>query len=147
MIETLTLITISILLLIYFRPGKTPLLRNSLTIERAGHYRATLAPQLNLAQPFIEAIAEQLGSTSKAQQDSATQIFEVYDKQVTARGQKFYLLSISQREGMLYFEAGNPPSLAQDKHSALALDADDRIVAAVQEAAKRRNIIVKQIAQ
>ena len=145
-IETLTLITISILLLIYFRPGKTPKLDNPLVINRTGRYQATLASQLNLAQPFIEAIAEQLGSMSDTKQISATHIFEVYDKQVIARSQKFYLLSISQREGMLYFDASSPQHHTRNEHSPLAVDADERIVAVVQEAAKRRGIIVRQIA-
>ena len=109
MIETLTLITIAILLLIYFRPGKTPKLDNPLVINRTGRYQATLAPQLNLAQPFIEAIAEQLGSMSDTKQISATHIFEVYDKQVSAHAQKFYLLAISQRDGMLNFDVSSPP--------------------------------------
>ena len=146
MIETLTLITLSILLLIYFRPGKTPPLDSPLVINRTGHYQATLAPQLNLAQSFIEAIAEQLVSASEAQRDSTAQIFEVYDKQVTAHGQKFYLLAISQRDGMLNFEASKPQPGAQNKHSLLSgVNADQRIIMAVQESAKRRGITFKQI--
>jgi hypothetical protein len=65
MIETMTLITLSLLFLIYFRPGKTPLLDNPLVINRTGRYQATLAPQTNLAQPFIETIAEQFWSVSE----------------------------------------------------------------------------------
>lgn len=52
MIETLTIITLSVLFLIFFRPGKTPPLDNPMVIERPGKYHVTLAPQLNLAQPF-----------------------------------------------------------------------------------------------
>ena len=146
MIETLTLITIAILLLIYFRPGKTPKLDNPLVINRAGRYQATLAPQLNLAQPLIEDIANQLPSANEAQMDSTTQIFEVYDKQVSTHAQEFYLLAINQRDGMLNFDVSSPPSHTRNAHSPLAVDADERIVAAVQEAAKRRGITVKQIA-
>ena len=143
MIETLTLITLSVLLLIYFRPGKMPPLDSPLVINRTGRYQATLAPQLNLAQPFIEAIAEQLAAANGVLPDSTTQIFEVYDKQVVARGQQFYLLTISQREAMLYFQASNPQPGMQNKHSA---ETDKRIVAVVQEAALRRGITIKQIA-
>ena len=145
-IETLTLITISILLLIYFRPGKTPKLDNPLVINRTGHYQATLAPQLNLAQPFIEAIVQQLVSDDEAQMDSTTQIFEVYDKQVTAHGQKFYLLAISQREGMLYFDVSCAQSHIQSEYNSLAVEAGEHIAAAVQDAAQRRGIVVRQIA-
>lgn len=144
MIETLTLITLSILLLIYFRPGKIPPLDSPLVINRTGRYQAILAPQLNLAQPFIEAIAEQLAATNGELPDSTAQFFEVYDKQVLARGQKFYLLAISRREGMLYFQASNPKLYTQDKYSVAT---DQRIVAAVQEAALRRGITVQQIVQ
>ncbi len=144
MIETLTLITLSILLLIYFRPGKMPPLDSPLVINRTGHYQATLAPQLNLAQPFIEAIAEQLAPANGEQPDSTAQIFEVYDNQVMARSQQFYLLAISRREGMLYFQASSPQLHTQHKYSAAT---DQHIVAAVQEAAQRRGITVKQIAQ
>ena len=146
MIETLTLITISILLLIYFRPGKTPKLNNPLVINRAGHYQAKLAPQLNLAQPFIEAIAEQLKPDIDGGKDSATQFFEVYDNQVIARNHKFYLLAISQRDGMLYFEANKPQPNAQSKYGAPLLETDQRIVSAVQQAAMQRGIIIKQVA-
>lgn len=147
MIETLTLITISILLLIYFRPGKTPKLDNPLVINRTGRYQATLAPQLNLAQPFIEAIAEQLGSISDTKQDIASQIFEVYDKQVTSHGQKFYLLAISQRDGMLYFDASSPQHHTRNEYSTLPVKAGQHIAASVQQVAMRRGITIKQIAQ
>jgi len=62
MIETITIITLSVLFLIFFRPGKTPPLNNPLVIERPDHYHMTLPPQLNLAQPFIEAVAAQIGT-------------------------------------------------------------------------------------
>ena len=143
MIETLTLITISILLLIYFRPGKMPKLDNPLVINRAGHYQAMLAPQLNLAQSFIEAIAEQLKPDNCGDIGIATQIFEVYDNQVMAHGQKFYLLTISQREAMLYFQASNPQPGVQNRHST---ETGKHIVVAVHEAARRRGITIKQIA-
>lgn len=146
MIETLTLITISILLLIYFRPGKTPKLDSPLVINRTGHYQATLAPQLNLAQPFIEDIAEQLKPDIDGNKGSTTQIFEVYDKQVTSHGQKFYRLAISQREGMLYFDVSCAQSHIQSEYNSLAVEAGEHIAAAVQDAAQRRGIVVRQIA-
>lgn len=105
MIETLTIITLATLFLIFFRPGKTPPLNNPLVIHRPGQYHMTLAPQLNLAQPFIESIAKQLGDPSALAPNSATLCFEVRDKEVTAHGQDFYLLAITQRNGMLYFQA------------------------------------------
>lgn len=157
MIETLTIITISLLLLIYFRSGKMPPLNNPLVIERPGHYRATLAPQLNLAQPFIEAIATQIGQPQANDRYSRTQCFEVRDKQVTAHGHKHYLLAITQRNGMLYFQAAAPQSMTPETlmefgdtvmasipvtgvHDAAL---DERIVSAVQIAAQQRQIEIK----
>ncbi len=115
MIETLTIITLSVLFLIFFRPGKTPPLNNPLIIERPGQYHMTLMPQLNLAQPFIEAIAKQIGTISDAEY-SNTQYFEVWDKQVTAHGHDCYMLAITQCNGMLYFQAASPQSADPSSH-------------------------------
>jgi regulator of protease activity HflC (stomatin/prohibitin superfamily) len=117
MIETLTIITICMLLLIFFRPGKTPPLENPLVIERPGKYHVTLAPQLNLAQPFVEAVAQRLLETRQHNGNSSTQIFEVRDKQAVSHGHDEYLLAITQREGMLYFQAAAPT--ADDKLKAI----------------------------
>jgi regulator of protease activity HflC (stomatin/prohibitin superfamily) len=164
MIETLTIITLSVLFLIFFRPGKTPPLNNPLVIERPGQYHITFVPLLNLAQPFIEAVVGQIGPSDKAKQCSTTQYFEVRDNQVTAHGYSSYLLAITQRNGMLYFQAVSPQS--DDTNSYLRTisefaDAklvrfpatgehdsalDERIVAAVQEAARSRSIHVKHLA-
>ena len=108
MIETATIITLCLLYLIFFRPGKTPPLENPLVIERAGQYHMTLAPQLNLAQPYVEEIARQLGVSGEASQSSATLFLAVHDKQVTAHGYDFYLLAATRRNGMLYFQAARP---------------------------------------
>lgn len=105
MIETLTIITLCILYLVFFRPGKTPPLNNLLVIERPGKYHVTLAPHLNLAQPFVEAIAQRLLESTGRSENSATQFFEVRDKHVTAHGHAAYFLAITRRNGMLYFQA------------------------------------------
>ncbi len=164
MIETLTIITLFVLYIIYFRPGKTPPLKNSLVIERPGQYHMTLAPQLNLAQPFIEAVAKKAGTQSDAEQYSATQYFEVRDKEVNSHGQDCYLLAITLRNGMLYAQAISPQSNDPNSHlrtisesSSLVLTRipttgvhstalDDRIVAAVNEAAQLRSIHIKHLA-
>ena len=161
MIETFTIITVSLLLLIYFRPGKTPPLDNPLVIERPGHYRVTLAPQLNLAQPFIEAIAVQIIQPLDKDHHSRTQCFEVRDRQVTAHGHKHYLLAITQRNGMLYFQATAPRSLTPDTPYETLMEfsnavmanitvtgshdtaLDERIVSAVQITAQQRQIEIR----
>jgi len=165
MIETLTIITLSVLFLIFFRPGKTPPLNNPLVIERPGQYHMTLAPHINLAQPFIEAVAKHVGTVSDVIQNSATQFFEVRDKQVTAHGHDCYLLAVTLRNGMLYFQATSPLDGNQNKHSKTIREfadavlarfpvsgehdsvLDERIVRAVQDAAQLRSIHVKLLAR
>jgi regulator of protease activity HflC (stomatin/prohibitin superfamily) len=111
MIETLTVITLCVLFLVFFRPGKTPPLDNPLVIERPGKYKMTLAPKLNLAQPFIEAISGRMDKLNiSVQQGNAVRCFAVNDKQVAANKSDVYLLAIIVRQGMLYFLAEQPKS-------------------------------------
>lgn len=77
----------------------------------------TLAPQLNLAQPFIEAIAEQLRTSNDAKVNNSTHLFEVRDKRVTSHGYDYYLLAVTGRGGLLYFQAAPPLTEHQGKHS------------------------------
>ena len=163
MLETITLITLSLVLMSILRPGKTPPLDNPLVIERLGKYHMTLAPQINLAQPFIEAVAQQACVPSDSVEHSTTQYFEVRDNQVTAHGHDCYLLAITLRNGMMYFQATSPLvgdqgcrrktisefadevlvrfSATGEHNTAL----DERIVAAIQEAARLRGIRIKPL--
>lgn len=159
MIESATLITLCMLYLIFFRPGKTPPLQNPLVIERTGQYHLTLAPQLNLAQPFIEAVANQIVSSGQAGQSSSTQFFEVRDKQVAAHGYDSYLLAITRRNGMLLIQAARPVSedqnlhtISEFAHAVLARFPDDQapalgdeIVAAALHVAGLRGIQIKSL--
>ncbi len=161
MIETLTVITLCVLFLVFFRPGKTPPLDNPLVIERPGKYKMTLAPKLNLAQPFIEAISGRMDKLDiSAQHGNAVQCFAVSDKQVAANKSDVYLLAIIIREGMLYFLAEQPKSdgpgnyLETIKNSAKDLLADipasddgsktlgKNIINAVQQVSQERGIAV-----
>lgn len=163
MIETITLITICMVYLIFFRPGKTPPLENPLVIERAGKYHITLAPKLNLAQPFIEEIARQVGASGIATGSSATLCFTVRDKEVKAHGYDFYLLAMTQRNGMLYFQTASPSSNDPATQAGVVREIADKaltrfpdegkpdaavdgaLVAATQRAAKLRGIEIKQL--
>jgi hypothetical protein len=109
-LETLTIITLGMLFLIFFRPGKTPPLENRLTIKRPGRYQITLAARLNLAQQFIEAIAEQMTLDNVEPLGRSILYFVVCDSQVTAHGAKEYLLAIYCRDGLFYFQAECPGS-------------------------------------
>ena len=108
MIETITLITLCVLYLVFFRPGKTPPLNNPLVINRPGKYHVTLAPHLNLAQPYVEAVAQQLMASSERSGNSNTLFFKVTDKHVTSHGHDAYLLAVTQRDGILIFQAAAP---------------------------------------
>ena len=161
MIETLTLITLCMLYLIFFRPGKTPPLSKTLVIDRPGKYHITLAPHLNLAQPFVEAIAQQLMEPSERSGDSNTLFFDVRDKQATAHGHEAYLLAITQRDGILFFQATPPAgnsaplqTISAMSHNVLArfplssepdISIDQAIVSVAQQVASARLIEIVQI--
>jgi hypothetical protein len=161
MIETFTIITLSVLYLIFFRPGKTPPLDSPLVIERPGSHHMTLVNKLNLAQPFIEAIAAQTRVAGDAGLCSATLCFEVRDKQVKAHGHDCYLLALTKRDGILYCQAISPQASGSHLNAMMEFaegvlrrfpatgahsdELDARIVAAVREAAERRAIDVKKL--
>jgi hypothetical protein len=113
MIETLTIITLSVIALILFRPGKTEPLKNPLVINRGGQFHAVLAPMLNLAQPLLESVSRHLGEQDRQSGNSKPLYFKVSDKEVKAHGEKFYLLAATLRDGVLYFQAIGP----QEKES------------------------------
>jgi len=161
MIESLTIITLCVLYLVFFRPGKTPPLNNPLVIDRPGKYHMTLAPHLNLAQPFVEAVAKQLIDGTKQSGDSNSLYFDAVDKHVTSHGHDNYLLAITQRGGILYFQAAAPVADAShlqtireyaqsvlEKFPATA-EADatnnQKITSAVQQIAGAKQIDVTQI--
>lgn len=161
MIETITLITLCVLYLVFFRPGKTPPLRNPLVIDRPGKYHVTLAPRLNLAQPFVEAIAHQLLDDTERSGDSRTQFFNVTDKHVTSHGHDNYLLAITQRDKILFFQAAAPAAeserlktISAFAQSVLArfpaseepdAEIDQKIINTAQQVAHTKNIEVAQL--
>ena len=161
MIETLTIITLCILYLVFFRPGKTPPLSKSLVIDRPGKYHVTLAPHLNLSQPFVEAIAQQLMESSERSGDSGTLFFKVTDTHVTFHGHDTYLLAITQRDGILIFQAAAPVgdtghlrTISEFAQSVLArfplsgetdVTIDQEIVNAAQQVASAKRIEIAQI--
>ena len=161
MIETLTIITLCILFLVFFRPGKTPPMKNPLVIARPGKYHVTFAPLLNLAQPFVEAVAQRLLESAIGSGNSATQFFEVQDALVTAHGHATYLLAITKRDGMFYFQAAAPvnnidhlKTISEFSRKVLASvpfagEPDDsinqEIVSAAHQVASTRRIEISQI--
>ena len=108
MIESIAIVTITIIFLAYFRPGKTPPLENPLSIVRTGKYEIKLEANLNLAQPFLESLAERIRPLIENLDGSAVQYFVVQDKQVKAHGSDSYLLAVCCRDHMIYFYGANP---------------------------------------
>jgi len=165
MIEiTLATIIITIIVVLTLRNTKRAVLENPLILNRTGQYHATLAPKLNIAQTFIEAIAKQIPSPRDAGQNSSTQFFEVRDPEAVAIGQELYLLAITMRHGLLYFQAVVPRPLINDQdshfnmlmesaHSALESipatggmhkEVDEYIIVAANTAARKLSIDIKQ---
>ncbi|MDX8398860.1 MAG: hypothetical protein R8K20_01270, partial [Gallionellaceae bacterium] len=114
MIETLTVITLCVLFLIFFRPGKTPPLKSPLVINRGGQFHAVLAPMLNLAQPLLESISRNMIEEDRQSGDTKPRLFRVTDKEVKAHGKDYYLLAMTLRDGMLYFQATAPVEGSND---------------------------------
>jgi hypothetical protein len=85
--------------------GKILSSEKPVTIERKGQYRMNLAPGLNLAQPFIEAIANQFVVRADKNQNGSILRFEVRDQNIASSKQPFYVLEISSQNGYLCFEA------------------------------------------
>lgn len=94
-----------IVVLVIIGRGKILPSENAIVIDRQGQYKMCLAPGLNLSQPFIEAIAEQVTLREDANQDGLILSFEVRDRNIASRKQPFYLLQASLQNGYLSFDA------------------------------------------
>lgn len=114
--ESLLLLTLVTLVVLTIRRSKPVILDSPLVINRPGKYHITIAPQLNPAQSFIEAIAVQAGEVS-ALADSVICCYAVHDAKVATDKDKLYLLAVAVRGGMLYFQAINPMPVLSDKES------------------------------
>ncbi|MGO8754393.1 MAG: hypothetical protein ACLQHK_04085 [Gallionellaceae bacterium] len=163
MIETLTIITLSVLALIFFRPGKTEPLKNPLVINRGGQFHAVLAPMLNLSQPLLESISRHLNDQDRQSGNSKPLYLMVSDREVKAHGDKFYLLAVTLRDGVLYCQAIAPQEKENHLDTIRAFSdaemfrhpetrphsdaAQAALAAAIQAAADQRGAILTPIAQ
>lgn len=93
-----------IVALIVIGRGRLEPSEKTLFIERESRYSMELAPGLNLALPFVEAIAEQVSLKNGVKQDGALLCYEVLDRHIATRKLPSYLLLISIRKGVLHFE-------------------------------------------
>lgn len=98
-----------VVILIIIGRGKILPSEKTIIIDRKGQYKMELAPGLNLAQPFIEAIVKQISLREVASQDGVLLSFEVRDKNINSRKQPFYLLQVSLQNGYLSFDARPAP--------------------------------------
>ena len=117
--ESLLLITIITLIVITIRRARPVILENPVIIQRPGQHHITLAPQLNRAQTFIEQIATRFSKSHSLQGDFPSRYFEVRDPKVFARGTDCYLLAVTLRDGLLYFQAVNPVKSQNDENGHL----------------------------
>lgn len=165
MIEiTLATIIITIIIVLTIRNTKRAVLENPVILNRTGQYHAILAPKLNIAQTFIEAISKQIPVPRDESQNSSTQCFEVRDPEAAKISHELYLLAITMRNGMLYFQAIIPRPLIndQDSHFNMLMESadaalshspatgahntetDEYIIAAAGTAARNLGIDIKQ---
>ena len=98
-----------IVVLVIIGRGKILPSEKAIVIDRQGQYKMNLAPGLNLAQPFIEAIANQVPLREDTNQNGLLLCFEVRDKNIASRKQPFYLLKVSLQNGYLSFDARPAP--------------------------------------
>lgn len=163
--ESLLLITIISLVVLTIRRARPVVLESPVIIQRPGQYHITLAPQLNRAQTFVEQIAAQYLKSPALHGDFPDRYFEVRDPKVFAKGSNSYLLAVSLRDGLLYFQAANPGKQDdQDQHlktirefsegvlkqhghgAATEAQALTELDAAVEEVARQLQIEVKALA-
>ncbi len=114
----LTLLTVlGVIVVLAVRRGKPVILDKPLIINRVGKFHATLAPQLNLAQGLIEQVHAQLVANGQVAGESDVLCYQVQDANVCRSAPGFYLLAVSLRQGVLYFQAILPQPLIRDADS------------------------------
>jgi hypothetical protein len=115
-------ITAIILLITFIMIGhltKPRQLERPVLIVRNGNYHVTLAPRLNLAITFIERIAHCYRTQPALSSDSVTQYLAVNDPSLKRYAIESYLLAISLRHGMLYFQAMQPDTRSDSPYRQL----------------------------
>ncbi len=121
-------------------PSEKPII-----IERTGQYKMILAPGLNLAQPFIEAIASQISSREDRSQNGLLLHFKVRDKNIASRKQPFYLLEVALQNGYLCFDAGTVQKELMLDNTALCDTLMDDVENAIHAVAKLWGIGLQRI--
>ncbi len=125
-----------VVVLVIIGRGKILPSEKPITIERNGQLKMHLAPGLNLAQPFLEAIVARLPRHEKTQDHSVMLCFKVQDKNISSRKLPFYLLEVSLRNGYLCFDAKLPAQEPAPSDTASLACAGRTIMTEVEDAAR-----------
>ncbi|MBK9160487.1 MAG: hypothetical protein IPM27_02795 [Nitrosomonadales bacterium] len=120
MFELFILIALVALVVLAIRGGSAKALA-PLIVQRDGQCHLTLAPQLAVAQTFLEDIAGHFAESDHSSGDTTTLYLEISDPDVIVRNNEVYLLAAAVRGGVLYFQAIELPRTD--------CDADDRLEA------------------
>lgn len=151
MYEGFFLIALVTVVIFAMRPGKQVRYDNPVVNHKPGFYHATIAPELERAQYFIESVTGQFFESGDQSGDIPAQYFSVHD------AAELYLLAAGFRAGTLYFQAIAP--LAADSHyktlkefadqvmvdiplaGSAAIQGGEHLRTAVEVAAKRLEIV------
>lgn len=107
MIE-ITAILLFITFVLIGRLTKPRQLERPVVISRNGDYHVTLAPKLNLVATLIERIAHCYRNQPVSPGDSTTLCLAVSDPALQRYAVESYLLAITLRDNLLYFQAMQP---------------------------------------
>jgi hypothetical protein len=119
MFELALLVLLVVLVVAALKGGRHKLQQTPVVIDVPGEFHITFAPQLTDAQAFIEQIARNYKRPDALAEELPTQFFKVDYHNGQAPAARFYLLAVSIRGGMLYFQAINAQPLLGDHDSHL----------------------------
>lgn len=162
MIEITTITLLVITFIILGRLTKPRQLERPVVIARSGNYHVTLAPRLNLAITLIERIAHSYRAQPALSGDSTTLCLAVNDPSLRRYAIESYLLAITLKHGMLYFQAMQPAPNGDNPYRQLGEFAeaalknippadvpqaqqDERLLAAAEQAAAGHDISIRRL--
>lgn len=118
MIELALLIVLVAAVVLAIRKGAAAVPDEPVVVQSPGQYHITLAPQLDSALGFVEAVAQRLAGNSHPAGDVPTRYFQV--RRADAPAENFYLMAIAFRKGVFFIQAIAPRPLLLDAGSHLA---------------------------
>jgi hypothetical protein len=119
MFELALLVILVVLVVAALKGGRHKMQQTPVVVHVPGEFHITFAPQLTQARAFIEQIVSNYKRSDSLADELPTQFFKVDYHDGQAPALTFYLLAVSIRGGMLYFQAINPQPLLGDNDSHL----------------------------